>query len=372
MGHVVSILRSTLGHQFGDMVPLSPQDFCATKQGTLSPISEEQIPQIQPLEIPTRKTTLLDHPSDVLFLISDHLDTLSVHALALTCRALYGVGFPKTQRKLEADDKQELLITLERDPFGDGFYYCARCNKLHTFKQSYGPHSKQEGADKTQGYICGMRDRFTPMGNSYDLGYHHARLAMNRHFYGAEYGIPLKNICIQHQSQREKTTIQCSTSASIINDELFLRRTYTFTVTNLDAPVFRRCTGHRDFRLCEHLPFFRNSSIYHQAIPELQRQPRAVSSKDQFVPCTNSPGSCGLCLLDYDITISKVDSSDVWKVQIDAYHQLGDCRSPDDWKWARFTEKSRPHLFFTQPPQSARQQVHPRSCQEGLVTRRCP
>ena len=71
---------------------------------------------------------------------------------------------------------------------------------------------------------------------------------------------------------------------------------------------------------------------------------------DEFVPCTNSPGSCGLCLLDYDVTISRVDHGSGWKVKIEAYHQLGDCRSPDDWKWARFTEKARPHLFLPNRP----------------------
>lgn len=39
-----------------------------------------------------------------------------------------------------------------------------------------------------------------------------------------------------------------------------------------------------------------------------------------------------------------------WRVTIRAYHQLGPCRSPDDWRWARFSESSRPHLFFPNRP----------------------
>lgn len=379
MRHVLGILRSTWGYQLEDVAPMlaRPASACALnfqpskqdqKKTQLKELPREDLSQYNQsaplietktsittkeeavIQLEHRTTALVDLPADVLFLISDHLDTPSVHSLSLTCQGFYSVGFPRTRRKLEAEDKRELLTILERDAFSDGYYYCPRCVKLHTYSPRFGPQSEDEGLHKTQAYVCGMRDRFTPTGNPYDLGYHHVRLVMNSHFYGPEHGIPLKNICIQHEAPREKTTIHCSTAANIIHDELFLRRTYTFYISNADAHDLRQCTGHRDFRLCEHLPFFRNSSIYHQALPELMRRPRNTASPDEFVPCTNSPGSCGLCLLDYDVTIARVNYGAGWRVKIDAYHQLGDCRSPDDWKWARFTEKSRPHLFLPNRP----------------------
>lgn len=378
MRHILGILRSTCGYQLEDVAPMLTRPASSWagnlqqpqkdhRPATLKAPPQEDLSRYEPETAATpietaiatseppstserSSTTLADLPADVLFLISDHLDAPSAHSLALTCRGFYSVGFPQTRRKLEVEDKKELLTILERDGFSDGFYYCPRCVKLRPYTLTFGPQSPDEGSDKTRAHVCGTRDRFTPMGNPYDLGYHHARLVMNSHFYGPKHGIPLGNICTEHDAPREKTTVHCSTAANIISDELFLRRTYTFQISNRDAQQLRQCTGHRDFRLCEHLPFFRNSSIYHQALPELARQPRNTANHDQFVPCTNSPGSCGLCLLDYDVTISRVDCGQAWKVKIDAYHQLGDCRSPDDWKWARFTEKSRPHLFLPNRP----------------------
>ena len=318
-----------------------------------------QVEYVPPYQIKP-SLTIVDLPVDVLFLISDHLETPEAFSLALTCRGLYSIGLPQTQRKLEADDQRELLTTLERDPMGKGHYFCHKCVSLHTYHKTYGPRSTDEKLDKSQAYVCGMRDRFAPNGNPFDLAYHHVRLVMNAHLYGPEYGIDLGNICVKHEARREHYTVQCSTSANIVEDELFLRRTYTLTLTGADVDAFRRCTGQRDFRLCEHMPFFRNSSIYHQAVPELQRRPRAATSKDPFVPCTNSPGSCGICLLDYDITIARMGrSGNTWRIKIDAYHQLGDCRSPHDWKWARFTERSRPHLFLPCRPNRRGTSYHP-------------
>jgi hypothetical protein len=148
----------------------------------------------------------------------------------------------------------------------------------------------------------------------------------------------------------------------MMDDELFLQRTYTFTVAEADVVEFRKCTGARDFKLCEHTSFFSGSSAFRQYIPELQKKP--LTGGDGLVPCREAPGSCGLCLMDYDITIEPcVDES--WRVIIRAIHQLGSCRSPEDWKWARFTEACRPHLFFPNRPNRRGSTYHP-----GMVQKR--
>lgn len=43
--------------------------------------------------------------------------------------------------------------------------------------------------------------------------------------------------------------------------------------------------------------------------------------------------------MDYVISVVPVPApaGPRWDVTIEAYHQLGACRSPDDWKWARFS-----------------------------------
>ena len=363
---------------FADLLAASHQpDTLEDPLEDVDPMFNPEFSLTTPPTTPT-KAAILELPADVLFLVSDHLDAASVHSFALTCRDLYCVGFPKTERKLKAPEKRALLTLLERDRFSQGHYYCHKCNKLHSFEPECGP----TGVEVTDASVkCGLRDVFAPTGNTFGFGYHHARLVMNRHLYGPEYGIPIENICVSHEAQRGNLTVSCSTKAKIIHDELFLHRTYTFTVPNGAVSEFRKCTGHRDFRLCEHLPLLRSSSVYQQGIPELQARPidgasattATTTTEEQFLACEQAPGSCGLCLLDYDISIERAagdgnaPASDstaaaaaaasdshatgcVWQVTINAYHQLGDCRSPDDWKWARFTERSRPHLFLPNRP----------------------
>lgn len=300
------------------------------------------------------RKTLLDLPADVLYLVSDHLDIASTYALSLSSRDLYSVGFPKKKQKLKARDQRLLLTLLESDHLASGRFYCHRCNKLHNFEPDCGPRGSETTVDSTiinTKVKCGLRDVFAPTGNTFGFTYHHARLVMNRHVYGPEHGIPVENICVNNKAQRGNVSIDCTTAAAIIKDELFLHRTYTFIVPGgAGVAEFRKTVGHRDFRLCEHLAFFRNSSVYQQGIPELQTRPRLALSDDGFLTCHKMPGSCGLCLMDYDISIQRPEGGEAWQVSINAYHQLGDCRSPDDWKWARFTERSRPHLFLPNRP----------------------
>ncbi|KAK5998309.1 hypothetical protein PT974_00686 [Cladobotryum mycophilum] len=299
-------------------------------------------------EKPTRSTPFLDIPADVMLLITDQLDAPSALSLAHSCKSLYALNACQHYKQMRAEDQKEFLLLLERDPLGKGTYYCHPCNKLHPFQQTWGPHSESEISKESGVYHCGNRDRFSPIGNAFDLSFTHAKLVMNNHFYGPEYGVPIENLCIEHDERRDATNIHCITSAKILDDELFIQRTYTFTVTDSDVQEFRKCTGARDFRLCEHTSFFSNNSIYRQYVPELQRRPS--DGGEGLVACREVPGSCGLCLMDYDITINPSEDGKAWLMTIQAYHQVGSCRSPDDWKWARFTESCRPHLFFPNRP----------------------
>lgn len=57
---------------------------------------------------------------------------------------------------------------------------------------------------------------------------------------------------------------------------------------------------------------------------------------DGFVECVDELGSCGICLTDYAVSIRRCSGG--WDICIVAYHNVGGCRSQNDWKWARFTE----------------------------------
>ncbi|KAM0244649.1 hypothetical protein ACHAQJ_010738 [Trichoderma viride] len=298
-------------------------------------------------ELP-KKTPILDAPSDVLLLIGDYLDAPELLSFKLACRSTYAL-FPQTYKTMRPGQKKRFLPLIEKDPLGKGTVYCPSCNKLHPFQESSGPHSESEVTGERQRKLarCMSRHRFSPLGNHFGLSYAHARLAVNRHLYGSEHGVPLSNLCVEHSEFRDMATIQCSTSAKMMDDELFLQRTYAFTVAEAHVAEFRKCTGARDFKLCEHTSFFSGSTAFRQYIPELQRKPK--NGDDGLVPCREAPGSCGLCLMDYDITIEPC-ADESWRVVIRAIHQLGSCRSPDDWKWARFTEACRPHLYFPNRP----------------------
>ncbi|KAH8172868.1 hypothetical protein LIA77_07123 [Sarocladium implicatum] len=290
---------------------------------------------------------------DILYLITDQLDQISTYSLSLACRGTFAIPFPPDKRVLDPRAKRQLLTLLEKDEFGEHHFYCRPCNKLHPFESYWGPHSPQEKREEPARH-CGQRDKFCPpCGNNSDLSFQHARLALNAYFWGPSHGIPLSNLITSHQVSRDAVTIQCDTSeVRVIHTELFLLRTYSFHIASPDVRLFRASIGTADFRICEHMPFFRASSVYHQGIAELSRRPSAAglgTVDDGMVECEGAQGSCGLCLMDYETTIRRGEEGG-WDVRIRAIHNVGSCRSPDDWKWARFTEKGKPRFFLPSRP----------------------
>lgn len=295
----------------------------------------------------TREACFLQLPADVVLLICDQLETPEAVAMSLSCKSVYGlrVAMGPWRRKMAPEERRRLLLLLEADAcMGRRVFYCHACNSLHPFRRDWGPRAESEAGGR---HHCGVRDRFAPAGNPFGLSYHHARLVMNEHLYGPGRGLALASICVRHTEPRPATSILCTIDAQVKDGELLLLRTYAFTVADDAVSEFRRGGGPRDFRLCEHTCFFPHSSSspYRQHIPQLQ--PPATGHL-AFPPCQDAPGSCRLCLMDYVITVAA--SSSAWQVIIKAYHQLGACRSPDDWKWARFSEANRPHLFFPNRP----------------------
>ena len=314
-----------------------------------------------PLPHPSSFFNLLRLPVDLLCLIADLLPPPDLLSLSLSCRATHRLSLPRSShlgRRLDHQDKRQLLLALEHDSLGEGHYYCHGCNVLHPFQPYWAPHSHREKA-REPAFHCGQRNRFSPGGNGYGLAYYHARLVVNAHLYGPAHGIPLEAICVSHEEERDATIVRCSTAARIIRDELFIHRTYAFTLQASTVPLFRAEAGPGDFRICEHTPFFRSSSVYHQFIIELARRP-AGAGEDGLAECEASRGACGLCLMDYDITIERIHGGGekAWEVTIRTYHQVGSCRSPDDWKWARFTEKARPPFLIPEQP-NRHEDFHP-------------
>ncbi|KYK59553.1 hypothetical protein DCS_00683 [Drechmeria coniospora] len=319
---------------------------------------------------------LLQLPTDVLILLCDQLEPPETLALLVSCRSLYALrdSMRRQTDMASPTDRRRFLLLLERDDrLGRGVFYCHACNYLHPFQPSWGPRSDDEARAASGPYHCGSRDLFAPVGNRFGLSYTHARLVMNRHLFGDDRGIPLSNLCVEHAEQRGPARILCRTDACIDVDELFLCRTYSFAVAADDAAALAAWTGPRDFRLCEHTSFFSNTSVFRQSIAVLQPASASASASAPvpFAACSSIPGSCALCLTDYDVTISPPARDGLPRhVTVRAYHQLGACRSPSDWKWARFTEACRPHLFFPNKPNRRGSSFGPGAVRERWVKMR--
>lgn len=73
------------------------------------------------------------------------------------------------------------------------------------------------------------------------------------------------------------------------------------------------------------------------------------STLGYFAPCSQSYGSCPSCPTDYCIDITWHGTRMGYKIQVRAYRQVGDCRSPFSWDWAAFTElrpRQKPRSLF--------------------------
>lgn len=87
------------------------------------------------------------------------------------------------------------------------------------------------------------------------------------------------------------------------------------------------------------------------------------------------PGSCHVCLTDYIITVERAEVNertrdrfdqvslgpliDGWSITITAYHQVGQCRDPKDWKWARLIEYPLARILYKGPFKERDMALHP-------------
>lgn len=296
------------------------------------------------------QSLLLQLPIELLLKISGLLPSGSAVAFALTCTSLFGILFPKT--KLHGIQLEDLLQLLERD-LSKQFFFCQPCHTLHHFSPSWSP---------------GHQDRFDapckPKVEVYDtfhLGFHFARLAMNKHLLGG--GLNLEQFTCSLPAYNGGWDI--SFTARVIQDELYLCASHRLTL-NGTGPGNRRELEISKHGICNHVTthrpkarlnlstkprgriaqeqWFQQRRFY--AVPQRTRIPEwdSPSYSHTLTECRDVRGSCPVCLTDYSITTNKIKSSDVsdettkepWDIVIIAYHQLGPCRSQFDWKWLTY------------------------------------
>jgi hypothetical protein len=154
---------------------------------------------------------------------------------------------------------------------------------------------------------------------------------MNRHLYGAIHGMSLHTFEQRHRTLDEGIAVSGFVKLLIIDDELLLLS--VSKLSHLRAEKIRNYLSRwHNFIACEHIslgePYEWDTS--RTQLPELAKNNETPGG---FTPCKPSFGSCPICLTDYCIEITPSRGWNCFSIKVAVYRQLGDGRSPVDWKW---------------------------------------
>lgn len=236
---------------------------------------------------------------------------------------------------------------------GHRYYYCHDCRKLHRFYQTWRLSSEglldQRGRlDNTPGH-CYARNKAYLWEMSIHLPYRFVRLVMNRHILGPASGLPLSVLDIPFHyvgfqwTRAQPVRWEVKWTARIIGGELYLHGEHRFAyVPGTDLETLRVGLDFKEHAICTHLKT-------HDVCPVTWTMARVSplhkrTESDAFVSCEDVVGACRRCLTDYDLSISLLPRGSGEKslgrcdlrIEVHSYHQLGDGRSPKDWKWVGY------------------------------------
>lgn len=310
--------------------------YLRTKKTSLRAVCRPPRP-ILPLPVPP----LLLQPQELLDLICSHLSPASVCCLAITCKTT----FSSLSCELGTQaDRASFLCLLECD-VAERFFFCPGCTRLHRWEKWWAPTNYDKYGARID--LCSKmdwaRECFSPrLYGQYELGYQHFRLVTNRHYYGANKGLPLQNLEATFSVKTSSsgcTRWRQTWSARIIDNELFLRAHHRIQAPDeaalrgaLDGAYLNEANIKR-YYLCHHVCIASEELM--ARFPVLFIRPEPLGNRGPWAACRNVPGSCKKCLTDYVVTIETPDTcnSGAWRLSVTTYHQLGDGRSPEDWKW---------------------------------------
>lgn len=170
-------------------------------------------------------------PAELHLAIIAHLDVVSLASLALSCRRLYACYFPK-HLDLAPEDKLRVLEKLERDT--PSVYLCHFCAKLHAWSDSSNYYDFWEKR-RCEGDFSLSKVRF-----------HHARLLMNRYFFGSSYGPSLESLSYKMSPKPRELSFYYDTQARIVDGKLLYLRTQkvaqfvTTTITSREYSTWKQ------------------------------------------------------------------------------------------------------------------------------------
>ncbi|KAF2451699.1 hypothetical protein P171DRAFT_347695 [Karstenula rhodostoma CBS 690.94] len=285
-------------------------------------------------------------PPELIFIIAGYLDTPSAVSLSLTSRTMYTLCF-STMPHMDPKGKEELLLWLEKD--NGTLYFCHYCTKIHQWNARWGDSNylRNRGdlpcwEHARNGCIC------FPI--ICDITYHHARLIMNRHFYGSIHGLPLSTLRKHCRSYSPifKVKYAETLQACISDDQLLALATRTISQSRTTARSLRHYIDSQGGWICNHLAINKGNGYNIVQLPELTA---GRNTPIHFAPCDTSFGSCPECFTDYDIDITWGGEKGGFVIKIAVYGQLGQCRSPFDWSWLAMTRQrveGRPRIVRSQ------------------------
>lgn len=128
---------------------------------------------------------------------------------------------------------------------------------MHPFDRNFGPIGSYPQHELPIGSRC-AEDRIfggvrIPYNCRYRLGFHHAQLVMNRHFFGTQHGLPL-NAISGHVTRISPSgfTVRQSWRAQVIVDELFLSATHVISHSGKNTGPTER-SHDTDFDIFPHI-----------------------------------------------------------------------------------------------------------------------
>lgn len=289
---------------------------------------------------PPPPSPFLEWPVD---LIRQHLSPVSALSLSLTCKSLSALASCQGGHTTPSiPDREEFLLLLEKD-VGRTHSYCHTCSTLHPFSSSE-PYALASSTWKLGEDDCRRRALVFFNGSGITLGYHHVRLAMDRHLFGPPNGLPLSKFNLPLPSQappcfRERW------SARILRDEFFLSVTRTFDRHEMTDQQLRHAIDTYYHGICIHVDTAKRAS---HPIRGLHPGSSSSTGSSYLTPCREVVESCSQCLTDYETTVERrwVEVKDrekkkvrraFWSITIASYHRLGAGRSPFDEKWHAFS-----------------------------------
>jgi hypothetical protein len=230
---------------------------------------------------------------------------------------------------LNMRDKVELLLFLEKDE--PALYFCHFCRKLHHWYRTW------INALPPWAYpLCPQASQWTIsriyLSSSCVLPYDHARLIMNRHFYGSKHGPPLRTLehyysCLDSDGDRKVF----HRTPRIIDDKLMLQSCIRISHPKGDSTSLRVSINTRGPRVYQHITLAKGRSfLTPMQLPELAL---GRSTPNLCLPCDLSFESCAFCLTDYSVNISWRGKKKGYVIKVWSFRQLGDCRSPSAWSW---------------------------------------